>query len=127
MRSLVPDRKIFNVTGASWIKGTTLKRIVILIVLLTLVVGAQPDQSIVGNWVQSSQNAKWSFRDDGTGFMEQGQPSVIARFNWRFQGATLQLSTAGTSIPYDVIQNDGSTLVIKNRRGGQVYELRRDT
>jgi hypothetical protein len=103
-----------------------LRLVIIMAALLLATAVAQSDQSIVGTWIQDAQDTRWTFRADGTGFLERGQPKTTARFNWQFQGETLQVSTAGTSIPYAVIQNDGQTLVIRNERVAQVYQLRRD-
>lgn len=96
-----------------------------LLLLMAAVAVAQPGQTIVGDWVQESQNAKWTFRSDGTGFMERGQPKLTARFSWLLRGQVLQVSTASTSVDYEVVQSSAEVLVIRNSRGGQVYELRR--
>lgn len=93
--------------------------------LMAVATVAQPGRTIVGDWTQQEASAEWSFRSDGTGFMEQGQPNVIARFSWQLEGNVLRVFTAGTSVPYEVLQNDGRVLRIRNQRGGQVYELRK--
>lgn len=105
---------------------TRIFHILLLLLVSTLLAMAQPSQDIVGSWVQDNQQARWTFRPDGTGFMERGQPKTTARFQWRVNGTILEVSTAGTSVPYELVQNDGSRLVIKNQRVSQVYELRRD-
>lgn len=96
-----------------------------LLILLTAVALAQPGQMIVGSWVQDSQNSHWTFRPDGTGVWERQEPKGMARFNWQLQGSTLQVTTAGTLIPYQVVRCDGQNLVIKNDRIARTYELRR--
>lgn len=101
----------------------TIKNILLTLVALTAVVLAQPG-SLVGSWVDS-RDTQWTFRADGSGFMECGSPKTTARFNWQLQGQTLQVSTAGTSVPYQVVQFDGQNLVIRNQRSSQSYQLRR--
>lgn len=103
-----------------------LSSITVMIVLMAAVALAQPGQSIVGSWVQADKSCRWTFKADGTGFMERTQPRSTARFNWQVRGNTLQLSTAGTTIPYSVVQNDGQNLVIRNDQIAQVYQLKRD-
>lgn len=100
--------------------------ITVMIVLIAAAALAQPAQSIVGSWVEADKNCRWTFRADGTGFMERTQPRSTARFSWQVRGNTLKLSTAGTTIPYSVVQNDGQNLVIRNEQIAQVYQLKRD-
>ena len=102
------------------------RRITVMVVLVAAVALAQPGQSIVGSWVQADKSCRWTFRADGTGFMERTQPKSTARFDWQVRGNTLQLSTAGTTIPYSVVQNDGQNLVIRNEQIAQVSQLKRD-
>jgi hypothetical protein len=101
-----------------------LGKVILMVVLVTAMALAQPNSSIVGSWVQADQSTRWTFRADGTGFMEL--PNATARFNWQVQGQTLQVSTAGTSVPYQVVQFDGQNLVIRNVQVSRQYELRRD-
>lgn len=103
-----------------------LKSLTLMIVLLGAVAFAQPGQSIVGSWSQADQNCRWTFKADGTGFMERTQPRSTARFNWTISGNTLQLSTAGISVPYSIVRYDGQNLVIRNEKVAQVYQLKRD-
>lgn len=99
--------------------------IFILALLLVGIVGAQPG-SVVGDWVQASPQATWSFRPDGTGIMERGQPAGTARFNWRIEGGVLKLSTAvGTPVVYQILESPPDELVIVNRRLGVEYRLKR--
>lgn len=103
-------------------------RLFFILALLALTGIALPADSIVGSWMQESQQMRWIFRADGSGFMETGKPKTTARFNWNLSpdGRTLQISTAGTSVPYQVIQNDGTSLVIVNQRVSRTYQLRRE-
>lgn len=102
----------------------TVVRICLMVILVAAVALSQPNNSIVGSWIQADQGARWTFRADGTGFMEQ--TNATARFNWQVQGETLQVSTAGTSVPYRVVKFDGQTLVIRNDQVAREYELRRE-
>jgi uncharacterized protein DUF5640 len=100
-----------------------IKKAILLIVMVAAVALAQPN-SIVGSWVQADKGIRWTFRADGTGFMEQ--PNTTARFNWQVQGQTLQVKSSGMSVPYQVVQLDGQNLVIRNQQISQQYQLRRD-
>ena len=94
-------------------------RVILMIAMVAAVALAQPNSSIVGSWIQSDQGTRWTFRADGTGFMEQ--PNTTARFNWQVRGQTLQVQTAGLSVPYQVIQLDRQNLVIRNQQVSQQY------
>lgn len=103
----------------------TVVRICLWVLLVTAVAFAQQG-TIVGSWVEANQGTRWTFRADGTGFMEQ--TNATARFDWRVQGQILQLSTAaGTSVPYKVVRFDGSNLVIRNEQISREYQLRRES
>ena len=105
---------------------TLISKIIIFLLIISWAAVAQPSADIVGTWVQDAQENRWTFRPDGTGFMEHGKPKTIARFKWIVRGSVLEVSTAGTSIPYQLVQNGGNRLVLKNQRVAQVYKLRRD-
>lgn len=99
--------------------------IFILTLLLVGALKAQPN-SILGDWVQATPQATWSFRADGSGIMERGQPAGTARFNWRIEGGVLKLSTAvGTPVVYQIMESPPNELVIVNRRLGVEYRLKR--
>lgn len=102
-----------------------LKHLLLTLALMSVVL-AQPAGSIIGDWVQQSQDARWTFRSDGTGFMERGTPKITARFEWKLKGNTLEVTTqAGTSVSYQIVENNGNLLVIKNQMVAQVYQLQR--
>lgn len=110
-------------------KGEKMKRLFGLILVLALAtigaVSSQPS-SIVGDWVQASPQVSWSFRADGTGLMERGQPATTARFNWQIEGGSLKLSTAsGTAVVYQILSSPPDQLNITNRRLGLEYHLKR--
>jgi len=102
-----------------------LKQTFLVLLLLTVAAIADPASSIVGSWLESSSGARWTFRADGTGFMELGETRTTARFNWRLRGSTLEVSTAATSVPYSVLQQGSDSLTIRNERVSQVYQLQR--
>ena len=97
-----------------------------LLGLLIATATAQP-QAIVGRWVQDSPQVSWTFRADGSGFMERGTPKTTARFNWTLDGNILKLSTAtGVPITYQIVSRAQDRLVIVNRRLAMEYTLRRE-
>lgn len=104
---------------------TIFKRVALLIMLLAIASWAQSSSLLVGTWLNDAHQSRWTFRADGTGFMEKAH--TTGRFSWQLQGSTLQVTTAGTSNPYEVVQCDAQALVIKNNRNGKVYNLRRET
>lgn len=102
-----------------------LLRLLLLMGLLGAVSLAQAD-FIVGSWVQDSQEVTWTFRNDGSGFMERGNPRTTARFSWTLEGNILKLSTSvGTPIVYQITSHTPTQMVIVNRRLAMEYTLRR--
>jgi hypothetical protein len=108
-------------------KAIRMKALFLAFLLCALTTLAQArDQRLVGTWTQEGQvAATWTFRPDGSGFMEQENPRTTARFTWSCSGNTLQVSTAGLSVPYTVVSNDGNSLVIRNEQIAATYHLRR--
>jgi hypothetical protein len=88
---------------------------------------AEPtDPKLFGTWTQEGGQATvWTFRPDGSGFMEQSNPRTTARFTWSCRGQRLSVCTAGLTIPYTVVSNDGSSLVIRNEQLSSVYKLKK--
>lgn len=110
-------------------KGKNLNRIATTALLFILLAAgsvlAQP-ASIIGDWVQDNPQVTWSFRGDGSGIMERGQPATTARFNWTVEGNILKLSTAtGAPVVYQIVPGAPNELVIVNRRLALEYHLRR--
>jgi hypothetical protein len=96
--------------------------------LCTLVTWAQAtDSRLFGTWSQEGPvEAVWTFRPDGSGFMEQVNPRTTARFTWSCQGQRLNVSAAGgLTVPYTVLSNDGNFLVIRNDQVSTVYRLKK--
>lgn len=93
--------------------------------LMTLVCVARPNSSVVGAWVQEADSMRWTFRPDGTGFMERGNPKMTARFKWNVKGRILEVSTAGTSVPYKLVESTANTLIIKNQHVLKTYTLQK--
>ena len=85
------------------------------------------DPRLFGTWVQEGSPANvWTFRPDGSGFMEQPNPRCTARFTWSCQGQQLSVSTGpGMSVPYTVISSDSNSLVIRNEQVAAVYKLKK--
>ncbi len=87
---------------------------------------AQTERSLVGNWAQDGPgHSVWKFRSDGTGFMEQGVTKSTARFTWKLNGDSLELSTSGACVLYTVERNDGVVLVLRNTYTSAVYRFQR--
>ena len=103
----------------------------LLIALLVFVVAAMADPTetkLIGTWTQEgSQGAIWTFRADGSGFMEQTNPRTTARFTWSCQGVQLQLLSGNLVVPYTVISHSSNELVLKNNNSLQTYRLQRKT
>ena len=109
-------------------RAIVLKKIghtILLMSLMTLVCAARPSSAVVGAWVQAADSMRWTFRSDGTGFMERGNPKMTARFKWSVKGSILEVSTAGTSVPYKLVENTANTLVIKNQHVLKTYTLQK--
>lgn len=102
----------------------TVSKIVLCLFALSLAAFAQPSANILGSWTQSIPSTKWTFRPDGTGFMEVS--NTTARFNWTVRGKTLKVFTAGTSVPYRVLESGSDRLVIENLRASKTYQLERN-
>lgn len=89
-------------------------------------VAQQTDPKLCGTWTQEGgPGMTWIFRPDGSGFIEQPNPQTTARFTWSCQGGQLHVSTSGGSVPYTVISNDGSSMVIRNDQVSTTYRLRK--
>lgn len=101
------------------------KRVALLIMILAVATWAQSSTLLVGTWLNDAHQSRWTFRADGTGFMEKA--NTTGRFSWELQGSSLQVTTVGTSNPYEVVRCDAEVLVIKNNRNAKVYNLRRET
>ena len=104
---------------------TYLKHVALFTMFLVVAAWAQSSSLLVGTWLNDEHQSRWTFRADGSGFMERA--NTTGRFSWQLQSSTLQVTTAGTSNPYEVVRCDAQTLVIKNDRNGKIYNLRRDT
>lgn len=104
----------------------TVGKLAMMLVLCTVAVLANPDSRLVGSWVQEGQGTVWTFRPDGSGFMEQANPRTTARFTWDCAGQRLNVSTpAGNSVPYTVMSCDSGSLIIRNDQASSVYKLRK--
>ncbi len=101
----------------------TAKTWILTFLVLTIGVFAQADSRLVGTWTQDGEPATWTFRADGSGFIERSNPRTTARFTWNCQGVRLQVSTAGLIVPYTLVSSDGNTLVLRNERVSQTYHL----
>ena len=101
-------------------------RLILAFFLCALAVIAEPDTRLVGTWSQEGgQEATWTFRPDGSGFMEQNNPRSTARFTWSCRGVRLQVSTGSLSVPYTIVANDSNSLVLRNDQVATTYKLRR--
>lgn len=101
----------------------TAKNWIMAFLVLTVTVFAQADTRLVGTWAQDGDPATWTFRSDGTGFIERSNPRTTARFTWNCQGVRLQVATAGLVVPYTLVSSDGNSLVLRNERVSQTYRL----
>lgn len=107
-------------------KRVSIKALLVAVLLCAVAVLAQPDAKLVGTWTeQGEMSATWTFRPDGSGFREQMNPRTTARFTWDCRGTALQVQTGGLNVPYAVVSNDGSTLVIRNEQLSTTYTLRK--
>lgn len=96
-----------------------------LFLLVISAVAEQTDPRLIGTWAQEGAAAVWTFRPDGSGFMEQENPRTTARFTWSCSGQQLNVSTSGGNVPYTVVSNDGSSLVIRNDQMAATYKLKK--
>lgn len=112
------------VDGAHTVKKIAVSTILAVLMMTSLVFG-QVHPSLLGTWSQSEPaGATWTFRSDGSGFMEHGDSHTVARFTWSSSdGVKLNVSTAGLSVPYTVQSNDGRALVLVNNRTSTTYRL----
>lgn len=97
---------------------------VLWLILVATVALAQPSR-VLGTWVQEGKEAVWTFRPDGSGFMEQTTPRATARFTWSFEGERLQVCTGGLAVPYTILSADSQSLVIRNDQLETVYRLKK--
>lgn len=89
-------------------------------------VGDPADAKLFGTWAQEGPSpVMWTFRPDGSGFMEQTNPRTTARFTWDCRGQRLHVSTAGLSVPYTVVSNDGQSMVLRNEQLSTVLKLKK--
>lgn len=88
-------------------------------------VAEQIDARLIGTWAQEGAATVWTFRPDGSGFLEQESPRTTARFTWSCSGQQLNVSTSGGNVPYTVVSNDGSSLVIRNDQLSATYKLKK--
>lgn len=98
------------------------------LLLCSLVTWAQAtDAKLFGTWTQEgAAETVWTFRPDGSGFMEQTSPRTTARFTWTCQGQQLNVSAAGgLTVPYTVVSNDGTSMVLRNEQISTVYRLKK--
>ena len=97
------------------------------VLMMSGLVLGQGRQALIGTWSQTAPSgATWTFRPDGSGFMEHGNSHTVARFTWESRdGKHLNVSTAGLSVPYTVQSNDGRTLVLVNNRASTTYTLKK--
>lgn len=103
-----------------------LKATVLIFFVATLAVVAQVDSRIVGTWVQQGEIASvWTFRADGSGFMEQQNPRTVAHFTWSSQGNSMLIATGGLRVPYIILKNDGSQMHIRNQQSSTTYVLKK--
>ena len=105
----------------------SLKAIAIaLLVFMVAAVACPSEAKLIGTWTQEGeQAATWTFRPDGSGFMEQSNPRTTARFTWSCQGVQLQVSTGNLVVPYTVVSNNGNDLVLRNDQSSQTYRFHR--
>lgn len=95
-------------------------------VFVTAAVGDPAEARLHGSWTQEgAAPVVWTFRPDGSGFMEQTEPRTTARFTWDCRGQRLNVSTAGLSVPYTVVSNDGRSLVLRNEQLATVLKLKK--
>lgn len=103
---------------------TTAKTLLLALFLCAIAAIAEGvDARLVGTWTQEGAATVWTFRPDGSGFMEQENPRTTARFTWSCSGQSLQVSTSGGNVPYTVVSNTGSELVIRNEQIAATYKL----
>lgn len=98
-------------------------KIVTLVLCLVMVAMAQQNNLIIGTWAQESGNVTWTFRANGSGLMERGEPRTTAHFKWSIEGRTLQVTTPGTSLSYRIVEVDEKNLIIENEHVGRSYRL----
>lgn len=105
----------------------SLKALVLTLLLVTLAAVAGPSEArFIGTWTQEGGAAAvWTFRPDGSGFMEQSSPKTTARFTWSCQGVQLQLATGTLVVPYTVVSSNGNALVLRNEHTSTTYRLLR--
>ncbi len=104
----------------------SLKALVLTLLLVTLAAVAGPTETkLIGTWTQEGEAAVWTFRPDGSGFMEQTNPRATARFTWSCQGVQLQVATGTLVVPYTIVSNNGSALVLRNEHSSATYRLSR--
>ena len=103
----------------------SLKALVLTLLLVTLAAVAGPSEArFIGTWTQEGEAAAvWTFRPDGSGFMEQSNPKTTARFTWSCQGVQLQLATGTLVVPYTVVSSNGNALVLRNEQTSATYRL----
>lgn len=107
----------------------TFKALMIALLVFAVAALAGPTETkLIGTWTQEgSQGATWTFRSDGSGFMEQTNPRTTARFTWTCQGVKLQLLSGNLVVPYTVVSSSDNELVLKNNNSLRTYRLQRKT
>ncbi len=102
--------------------------VVLTVFLLAGVLFAQTTQGFLGSWtLEDKTEMVWTFRPDGTGFMERSVPRSTARYTWSLRGDILSLTTTATEVSYSVIEQSSATLILKSHHSGKTYRLVRPT